>query len=213
MSWSMHNTHAVSTDGRGCYRCGVLVREYAATMPCAYDSPAALQVPPDEFAPCPRCGDPLPDHLPDECRPHVAAMRDEIKRLRAEIADAREACPSIRMQDHFDASLLELVNLEVSRGFNRDAEIQRLSALLASPDPVVGHKERLEAEIETSLAMINLASFGVEAGGIASVVRHSDAMHALLFVRKVLREGPDPVVGAVPDPQEVKDDDALTRPR
>lgn len=69
---------------------------------------------------------------------YAEALAAEVHRLRDEIATAREACPSIRMQDHFDASLLELVNLEVSRGFNRDAEIQRLAALLASPDPVVG---------------------------------------------------------------------------
>jgi hypothetical protein len=46
----------------------------------------------------------------------------------AEIAEAREACPAVRMQDHADAPLLALVNLEVSRGFNRDAEVHRLAA-------------------------------------------------------------------------------------
>lgn len=160
---------------------------------------AARSVTPlDEFAACPRCGDPRPDHMPDECQPHVAAMRAEIKQLRhewsvmamacgnwrefgnaitpevaerrrlideadyqvaarailerdalrAEIADAREACPSIRMQDHFDASLLELVHLEVSRGFNRDAEVERLRALVASsvvsPPNQTGKVTRLE---------------------------------------------------------------------
>lgn len=94
------------------------------------------------------------DGYPDTERAPVDIQRDrdrsalvrEVERLRDEIADAREACPSIRMQDHFDDPLLTLVNLEVSRGFNRDAEIRRLAALLspsgvregvgASPQPV-----------------------------------------------------------------------------
>lgn len=63
---------------------------------------------------------------------HVDELLAEVERLRDEIADAREACPHIRMQDHFDAPLLKLVNLEVSRGFNRDAEIARLAEALAS---------------------------------------------------------------------------------
>jgi hypothetical protein len=45
--------------------------------------------------------------------------------LKQQIADAREACPSVRMQDNFNAPLLTLVNLEVSRGFNRDSEVAR----------------------------------------------------------------------------------------
>ena len=51
--------------------------------------------------------------------------------LRAQITEACEACPSIRMQDHFDKSLLQLVNLEVARGFNRDSEVRRLASELA----------------------------------------------------------------------------------
>lgn len=56
-----------------------------------------------------------------------ATLTAEVSRLREEIAEAREACPSIRLQDHFDSSLLTLVNREVSRGFNRDAEVMRLA--------------------------------------------------------------------------------------
>lgn len=74
----------------------------------------------------------------DKVRTLIMDAADEICRLRAQIADAREACPSIRMQDHFDASLLELVNLEVSRGFNRDAEIHKLRAKLQSSQPTAG---------------------------------------------------------------------------
>jgi hypothetical protein len=58
---------------------------------------------------------------------HVDELIVEIERLRDLIADAREACPSVRMQDHADAPLLELLGLEVGRGFNRDAEVARLA--------------------------------------------------------------------------------------
>jgi hypothetical protein len=53
------------------------------------------------------------------------ALEAENADLKQQIADAREACPSVRMQDNFNAPLLTLVNLEVSRGFNRDSEVAR----------------------------------------------------------------------------------------
>ncbi len=61
-----------------------------------------------------------------QCSELSTAKAEIIARLEAEIAEAREACPSVRMQDHCDKPLLALVNLEVSRGFNRDAEIIKL---------------------------------------------------------------------------------------
>lgn len=39
MSWSMHRTHSASSDGLGCVRCGVVAREFASTLPCAYAAP------------------------------------------------------------------------------------------------------------------------------------------------------------------------------
>ena len=39
MNWKFHQTHAISADGAQCDRCGVIAREYAATMACAYSSP------------------------------------------------------------------------------------------------------------------------------------------------------------------------------
>lgn len=57
----------------------------------------------------------------------IWALQKEVTRLTQEIADAREACPSVRQQCNFDAPLLTLVNLEVSRGFNRDAELDRVA--------------------------------------------------------------------------------------
>jgi hypothetical protein len=49
MSWKLDSSHAVSADGTQCDRCGVVAREFAATMPCLYEpidptSPAALPV-------------------------------------------------------------------------------------------------------------------------------------------------------------------------
>lgn len=58
----------------------------------------------------------------------LSRLSREVAERDAEIAEAREACPAVRMQDHADAPLLALVNLEVSRGFKRDAEVHRLAA-------------------------------------------------------------------------------------
>lgn len=59
-------------------------------------------------------------------------LKRALEAAESEIAEAREACPSIRMQDHCDKPLLALVNLEVSRGFNRDALVYKLHAELAA---------------------------------------------------------------------------------
>jgi len=49
MPWKFDASHAVSPDGLSCVRCGVVRREYAATMRCPYQSPveppAAPQAP------------------------------------------------------------------------------------------------------------------------------------------------------------------------
>ena len=52
----------------------------------------------------------------------------EIERLNTEIAVAREACPSGRQQQNFDAPLLALVEKEVSRGFWLDSQISDMRA-------------------------------------------------------------------------------------
>lgn len=53
---------------------------------------------------------------PDALRKRAEAAEARAEALQREIADAREMCPSIRMQDYFDASLLVLINNEVTRG-------------------------------------------------------------------------------------------------
>lgn len=45
MAWAMHPSHAASPDGLGCARCGVVSREFAATMACAYASPISSLAP------------------------------------------------------------------------------------------------------------------------------------------------------------------------
>jgi hypothetical protein len=62
----------------------------------------------------------------------IAALTAERDTLKAEIAEAREACPHIRIQDHFDAPLLTLISLEVSRGFNRDSALAESRAALST---------------------------------------------------------------------------------
>jgi len=56
----------------------------------------------------------------------------EVESLRAQLADIREACPSARVQYHAAKTTLELVQQEVSRGFNRDAELSQVRAQLAA---------------------------------------------------------------------------------
>lgn len=73
-----------------------------------------------------------------------AYWREEAGRLHQEIAEAREACPSIRLQDHGDDSLLALVNREVSRGFNRDSEVARLAEKVYA------------AEVESEILLLRL---------------------------------------------------------
>jgi hypothetical protein len=69
-------------------------------------------------------------HANDALCRELAEAEATRQQLEAEIAAAREACPSIRLQNHFDDSLLTLVNLEVSRGFNRDSEVAKCQAKL-----------------------------------------------------------------------------------
>jgi hypothetical protein len=73
----------------------------------------------------------------------VAAALQQVQRLEQEIADAREACPSIRRQDYFDAPLLKLIELEVSRGFNRDSEVYRLTQKLTAAQATIPHLQAL----------------------------------------------------------------------
>jgi hypothetical protein len=55
----------------------------------------------------------------------VTAERDEAQ---AQIAEAREACPCVRQQRFFDASLLEAVNEEVSRSFRLQSRAEQAEA-------------------------------------------------------------------------------------
>jgi hypothetical protein len=53
--------------------------------------------------------------------PAIRYLLAQLQQARQEIAEAREACPSVRMQDNFDAPLLKLINNEVVRGFKLDS--------------------------------------------------------------------------------------------
>jgi hypothetical protein len=55
----------------------------------------------------------------------VTAEKDEAQ---AQIAEAREACPCVRQQRFFDASLLEAVNEEVSRSFRLQSRAEQAEA-------------------------------------------------------------------------------------
>ena len=51
----------------------------------------------------------------------------EVEQLRAENAEAREACPCVRMQDHFDDTLLQAVQFTVGRLFAVESENAKLA--------------------------------------------------------------------------------------
>jgi hypothetical protein len=55
-----------------------------------YDDPAVTrepqETPKDEYAACPLCGDPRPDHLPAECQPYVQKLKAETATLRSSLA-------------------------------------------------------------------------------------------------------------------------------
>ena len=62
---------------------------------------------------------------------------DEIERLQAEIHDARESLPCVRMQDHFDDTLAEAIKCTLGQlsewrehGRRLRAEIERLQAIV-----------------------------------------------------------------------------------
>jgi hypothetical protein len=57
---------------------------------------------------------------------------EQIKELKAEIAEAREACPIVRRQDYFDAPLLTLINAEISQLFQWQSRAEKAEAALAS---------------------------------------------------------------------------------
>ena len=65
------------------------------------------------------------------------ALANTITELKSEIAEAREACPIVRRQDFFDASLLTVVSETVNQLFQMqsraEAAEQRL-ALLGEPE-------------------------------------------------------------------------------
>lgn len=52
----------------------------------------------------------------------VQELRAEIDRLTRERDEAREACPCVRMQDHFGDTLLEAINFTVGRMFALESE-------------------------------------------------------------------------------------------
>jgi hypothetical protein len=109
-----------------------------------------------------------------------ATRADEAERI---IAEAREACPSVRMQDHCDKPLLALVNLEVGRGFNRDAEshklqaeITTLRASLVVAERQVANLVRLEAAYrESERAMFRRLSDALTDGNAATWDEVADA--------------------------------------
>ena len=85
-------------------------------------------------------------------------VQAEVTRLTQEIADAREACPSIRQQANFDAPLLALVKLEVSRGFTRDSQLESLRQENGTLQQAADYlrKERADLEVvATALAQEN----------------------------------------------------------
>lgn len=72
----------------------------------------------------------------------LAAVRAEsaarIAELEQEIAEAREACPVVRRQDYFDASLLTLVNEEISQLFRMQSRAEAAEARIGLLDRVLG---------------------------------------------------------------------------
>ena len=67
-------------------------------------------------------------HLQDRLAAALRAADAARQQAEQEIAMAREAYPSVRMQDHFDDSLLTLVNREVTRGFKLQSRAERAEA-------------------------------------------------------------------------------------
>ena len=73
----------------------------------------------------------------DEWVDELETMLAELARERSareaaeqEIAEAREACPLVRRQDYFDASLLELVNHEIGQLIDMTVQRDRLASRL-----------------------------------------------------------------------------------
>ena len=92
----------------------------------------------------------------------LKAKDDENERLRAQLADIREACPSARVQYHAAKTTLELVQQEVSRGFNRDAELSQLRAQLAAAHGTLRGIAEMAKEGSAiwSVAMANIPADG-----------------------------------------------------
>jgi hypothetical protein len=69
----------------------------------------------------------------DQCRAAdaLSAALERIKKLEAEIAEAREACPAVRMDRFADAPILALVNEQVSQLFRAQSELEQ--AMRQSP--------------------------------------------------------------------------------
>jgi vacuolar-type H+-ATPase subunit I/STV1 len=92
----------------------------------------------------------------------LAACEAREQALKDEIATAREACPSIRRQDYFDAPLLTLINKEVSRGFTLTSQVERLAekldAMRSGDTASARHKdfeERLQHEADAVIALVH----------------------------------------------------------
>lgn len=107
-------------------------------------------------------------------RAHAATLA-KAEQYRDEIAEAREACPSIRRQDYFDAPLLKLVTLEVTRGFMRDSQLQASNARAEQYREAL---ERLHARIA--------AGFPCSIGSINNVLRVDFGVEELDRLRALL---------------------------
>lgn len=76
-----------------------------------------------------------------------------------------------------------------------DMSVMEIRKLQPAAEPTTAIKEQIEAEIEKQLDTLARVSYGVDVRDksqsinqvIATVVSHSDAMHALLHVRRILR--------------------------
>jgi hypothetical protein len=69
----------------------------------------------------------LPKTVDESLVIQLAVAIARIEELEHEIAEAREACPRVRMQDHFDDPLLQLVQGEISLSIRRECEAKRLA--------------------------------------------------------------------------------------